>query len=116
MPRPILSESQREQAMHLLRAELVRLGNKAAVATRIGCKRSAVSMVLTGTYPANPDGVLFAALNVLNRVLCPYLGVEVEHGYCVETNSGPAPTWDPAALSQRRACLTCPNHPDNTGA
>lgn len=113
MTRPTLTDGQRDQAMTLLHAELTRLGNRAAVAARIGCNRSAVSMVLSGTYPASPDGVLFAALSALDQVACPYLGGEIERSYCVETNAGPPPTWDPSALSLRRACQTCPNYPQH---
>jgi len=111
MTKPILSEVERGHAMNLLRIELSRLGSKAAVATRIGCKRSAVSMVLTGSYPARPDGVLAAALLVLDQHHCPYLGIVVEQAYCDETNSGPPPTWDPSALTQRRTCKACPHYP-----
>jgi len=103
--------------MAFIWAEKARLGSKAAVADRIGCKRAAVSMVMDGTYPARPDGILLAALNHMERRLCPYLGAEIAPTQCQEINTGPVPTWDPAALTQRRACQTCAHRPtsDNPG-
>ena len=111
MPKPILTLAQKERALAFMWSEKARLGTKAAVADRIGCKRAAVSMVMDGSYPARPDGILLAALNRIDRRLCPFLGMEIEPVHCIEANAGPVPTWDPAALSQRRACQTCHHRP-----
>lgn len=105
-----LTDTERTRAMALLRAEAGRT-SILAVAERIGKSRPALSLVLSGTYIASPDRILRAALAALDRVACPYLGAEVEAGYCKETNTGPTPTWDPSALAQRRMCQTCQNRP-----
>lgn len=108
--RKTLTTTERERATALLRAEAARTSIN-AVAERIGKSRPAVSLVLSGNYIASPDKILRAALAALDRVACPWLGAEVETGYCLETNAGPTPTWDPSALAQRRMCQTCPNRP-----
>jgi len=111
MPKPALTPAQRARAYALLEAEFQSLGTNAAVARKTGISRGAISTVRAGKYPANPDGVLADLLAALDRYHCPYLGCEVERQHCVDINSGPTPTWNPGALSQRRACQTCPNKP-----
>lgn len=105
-----LTATERDRAMALLRAEAGRTSINAAAA-RIGKSRPALSLVLSGNYIASPDKILRAVLSALDRIACPYLGAEVEAGYCQETNTGPTPTWDPSALAQRRMCQTCQNRP-----
>jgi hypothetical protein len=112
MSRARLTPEQRERALALLWSEKDRLGQKSLVADRIGLGRSAVSMVMDGTYPANSDAVLAVALAQLDRIACPYLGLEIERARCAEISTGPAPTWDPNALTHRRACQTCPHKPE----
>ncbi|MDP2786642.1 MAG: XRE family transcriptional regulator [Pseudomonadota bacterium] len=112
MSRASLTPEQRERALVLLWAEKERLGKKSLVADRIGLGRSAVSMVMDGTYPAQSDAVLTVALAQLDRVACPYLGMEIEPARCAETSTGPAPTWDPNAMTHRRACQTCAHKPE----
>lgn len=84
---------------------------KEAVAQRLGLSRTTVSLVLNGKYPAQCGKVFAAALAVLDRRHCPYLGAEVEAAYCLATNSGPTPTWDPSALARRRMCRNCEHKP-----
>lgn len=113
--REALTDDRRARAMELLRQEVART-NITQAATRIGMNRATVSLVAHGIYKASPDRVLGKVLDTLDRVVCPYLGVEVQAGYCRETNTGPTPTWDPSALAQRRMCQTCKNLPDNKEA
>lgn len=83
------------------------------VADRLGrgCGRTALSLILSGAYPAQPGKVARRVLEVYDRYRCPYLGADVQASFCAETASGPVPTWDPSALDLRRACQTCPHRP-----
>jgi len=81
----------------------------AAGAKRAG--RTQLSLALRGHYPASTRQLAAKVLAVFDRHPCPYLGTEVTVEHCIEVNRGPAPTWDPAALDQRRCCQTCPHKP-----
>ena len=81
----------------------------AAGAKRAG--RTQLSLALRGHYPASTRQLAAKVLAVFDRHPCPYLGTEVNVEHCIEVNRGPAPTWDPAALDQRRCCQTCPHKP-----
>jgi hypothetical protein len=105
------------------RAHALKLISEAVARTSIGkvalhltaanmkVSRTTLSLILSDKYPASPDHVFAAALKVLDRRHCPYVGAVVEAEYCRDTNTGPTPTWDPSALAQRRMCQTCPNRP-----
>lgn len=82
---------------------------RAAGAERVG--RTQLSLVLNGRYPASTRKLAAKVLAVFDRRPCPYLGTEVAIEHCIEVNRGPAPTWDPAGLDQRRCCHACPNRP-----
>jgi len=83
------------------------------VAERLGqgCGRAALSLVINGNYPARPDNIARRVLEIFDRYHCPYLGVDVQASFCLETNAAPVPTWDPAALDLRRRCQTCEHRP-----
>lgn len=83
---------------------------QAAGAERVG--RTQLSLVLRGQYPASTRALAAKVLAVFDRHPCPYLGSEVSIEHCLEVNRGPAPTWDPAALDQRRCCHRCPHKPN----
>lgn len=82
---------------------------RAGVAERLGkkCGRSALSLVLSGEYPAEPGAVAKRVLEVYDRRPCPYFGTLVKVEFCQSASSGPVPIWDPAALELRRCCQTC---------
>lgn len=88
-------------------------GNQ-GMAERLGISRTQVSLVLSGQYK-NPTRIAEKTLALLDNHPCPYLGMAVSVVHCIEVNSGPVPTWDPAALDQRRCCQTCPHKPNATG-
>ncbi|QLH50262.1 MAG: LacI family transcriptional regulator [Candidatus Accumulibacter cognatus] len=83
------------------------------VADRLGhgCGRSALSLILSGAYPAQPVTVSRRVLEVYDCYRCPYLGHDVRADFCAEIQRGPVPTWDPAALDLRRACQRCEQRP-----
>lgn len=79
-----------------------------------GCKgvdRSTLSLVLSGNYPADTARIAAKVLKVLGGHPCPYLGFDIDDAQCREANTGPMPTWDPAAMEQRRACESCAHKP-----
>ncbi|MEF8769383.1 LacI family transcriptional regulator [Candidatus Accumulibacter contiguus] len=86
------------------------------VADRLGrgCGRTALSLILSGAYPAWPGKASRRVLEVYDAYRCPYLGRDVQASFCAETNSGPVPTWDPAALDLRRCCQKCPHQPPSS--
>lgn len=111
--RPTLSPQDEARAMELLRRAVAEHPRgKAGVAERIGYSRPAVSRLLAGTYGNDTHQVLGRALKVLDLRRCPYLGIDIAGDDCRQTNHGPAPTWDPAALAQRRVCQTCQYRPE----
>jgi hypothetical protein len=87
----------------------VALRLQAAGAEKVG--RTQLSLILNGHYPASTRLLAAKVLSLLDRHPCPYLGAEVAIEHCIAINAGPAPTWDPAALDQRRCCQTCPHQP-----
>lgn len=82
-------------------------------AGEVRVSRTQLSLVIAGKYPARTERLAAKVLAVLDRRSCPYLGAEVDLPHCVEVNRGPAPTWDPAALDNRRICQTCPHRPNS---
>lgn len=88
-------------------------GNQ-GVADRLGKggSRTAVSMVLKGTYTSTLKKIVRRVLEVYDIVHCPYFGANVQTGFCETSNAERIPTWDPAAMDLRRCCQTCPHKPD----
>lgn len=87
---------------------------QAAGAAKIS--RAQLSLVLNGRYPASTQRLAAKVLALLDRHPCPYLGSEVGIDHCREINAGPAPTWDPAALDNRRICQGCAHKPQGEKA
>jgi hypothetical protein len=108
----MLSPNDALRALTLMQQEAKRT-SKTALAVLLGVSRTAISLVIGGKYPARNDAIFAAALAVLDRRSCPYLGVQVEAIYCHDTNTGPTPTWDPSALAQRRMCQKCEHKPED---
>ena len=88
----------------------------AAVCAEAGFRvsRPNLSRYLSNTLDT-VSNVETALLACFDRHACPYLGFAVEAAHCLEINCGPVPTWDPAALDQRRCCQTCPHKPNLSG-
>lgn len=87
-------------------------GGVTAVAKALGYSRPSLSRYLNEANHPAPGKIEAALFAKYTRRNCPYLGSEVALGYCVETNTGPTPTWDPSALAQRRMCQICENKPE----
>lgn len=73
--------------------------------------RTQISLVVRGEYKASTENIAEKVLAVFDRYQCRYLGTEIDAEACRKANAGDPPTWDPAALDQRRICQTCPNKP-----
>lgn len=85
---------------------------RAGVAERIGFSRSAISQVLSGTYPADPAKVALAVIDHYDRPACPLAGgIEIERGDCRRKALRPRPFGGRTLLTQWETCQTCPNKP-----
>lgn len=92
---------------------------------RLGSITSAATMLLAAGYRVGRCNLSRYLNNDLDNVVnveaaivacfdqhrCPYLGLDIPAAHCREVNVGPVPTWDPAALDQRRCCQTCAHKP-----
>ena len=84
---------------------------RAGVATRLGLSRSAISQVLSGTYPADPAKVAARVLDYYDRFTCPHLGTEISPGACAENANRQCPTTSPREVRHWRACQACDHKP-----
>ena len=102
-------------ALALARAAVGQRGSIAAAAKVCAAAGYRVSRSNLSCYLSNAldsvSNIEAAIVACFDRTKCPYLGRDVDAGYCRTANSGPVPTWDPSALDQRRCCQRCPNHP-----
>lgn len=94
------------------------VARRGSIATAAGVCSAAgfrVSRTNLSLYLSNKLGSVSnieqAILACFDNHRCPYLGSEIPAAQCIEINAGPVPTWDPAALDQRRCCQTCPHKP-----
>jgi hypothetical protein len=95
--------------MQLLRDAVDRLGSIQAVADRIGYSRTAVSLVLSGTYAKDTTALARAVLTRLDLVSCPVLG-EIAGDQCRAHQAAPFSAANPQRIALYRACRTgCPH-------
>lgn len=85
----------------------VAASNKAQVAAAIGISRTAISLVMSGKYPASTDKIAARVLEVYGRMVCPHLGAEITPAQCKSHHTSQAPTSSPRAMKHWRACLSC---------
>lgn len=98
--------------IRLLAAE-VAASNMTKASQRIGMSRTAVSLVLANRY-ASPStaGVERRVMETLGRIVCVALEAEINTDQCQTYREKPAPTHNPQAMQQWRACQHCPINPD----
>lgn len=98
--------------VRLLAAE-VAASNKTKASQRIGMSRTAVSLILANRY-ASPStaGVERRVMETLGRIDCVALGEVINTDQCQSYREKPAPTHNPQAMQQWRACQHCPINPD----
>lgn len=101
----------------LCRAEVGKGKSISQVARETGIARSSLSMLLSGTYPAESLDIAdkrHAARVVQlyrDQVLCPHLRRGIGAEACRATASAPMSTSSPEKLQQWRACRRCPLNP-----
>ncbi len=94
----------------LLTAEIERT-SISDVARRVGCARTAISMVLADKYPAKPDRIIARVLDLLTQVQCPHLGQSIAPADCATHALGAPPTHSTTAADHWRACQRCLHRP-----
>lgn len=103
----------------LLRSEHGNGKSISQIARETGMARPSVSMLLSGTYPAQSLDLVarkHAARIVRiyrNQVLCPHLHRGIGAGECESFASAPMSTSNPVKLRHWRACQACPLNPLN---
>ena len=103
--------------LSLLKAEVAKGRSISEVSRECGIARSSLSMLISGSYPAQ-------SLDVVSRkhgprivrlyrdqVLCPHLRRGIAVAECHETAAAPLSTSNPEKLRQWRACRACPLNP-----
>lgn len=107
--------------LELLRGEQASGKSISRIARETGIARSSLSMLLSGTYPADSlDRVTRRhAARVVRlyrgQVLCPHLRRSISAEECRSYASAPMSTSNPDKLAHWRACRRCPLNPFKTG-
>lgn len=91
--------------LSLLRAEVERT-NTVKAAARIGVARSAVSMALSGKYPAGTERLAEKVMGALGQVACPQMG-EITAVECASRRDRAMPTASRQSLQAWRECRSC---------
>lgn len=98
----------------LLRGELAKGKSISQIAREIGMARPSVSMLLSGSYPAQSldlvtrkHGARVVQL-YRDQVLCPHLKAGISSALCHAHATAPMSTSNPEKLRQWRACRACP--------
>lgn len=78
-----------------------------AVADRLDLSRTTLSLVVNDKYPARMDKVAARIMDVLGRIECPYLCIEITRAQCREFHGCRAPTSSPREMRHWRACQGC---------
>lgn len=105
------------QWLTLMRSERQRGKSVSQIARETGMARPSVSMLLSGTYPAQSLDIVtrkFGAKVVrlyLSQQLCPHLGRGIPMDDCRAHASAPMSTSNPEKLRHWRACRQCRLNP-----
>ena len=101
----------------LCRAEVGKGKSISQVSRETGIARSSLSMLLSGTYPAESLDIATSrhAARVVqlyrDQVLCPHLRRGIGAADCLTHASAPMSTSSPEKLQHWRACRKCPLNP-----
>ena len=105
----------------LLRAERAKGRSVSQISRDSGIARSSLSMLLSGTYPADSLELVTRkhAARVVrlyrDMVACPYLRRAITNEDCRAHASAPMSTSNPEKLRHWRACRRCPLNPFKIG-
>lgn len=104
--------------LSLLRAEQAKGKSISQIARETGMARPSVSMLLSGTYPAQSldlasrkHAARIAAL-YRDQVLCPHLRRGISAETCRAHAAAPMSTSSPEKLQHWQACRRCPLNPE----
>lgn len=103
--------------IHLLREELAKGKSVSQISREIGLARPSVSMLLSGTYPAQSLDLVTAKHGARvveiyrNQVACPHLRRSVAKEVCRAHASAPMSSSCPDRLAHWAACRRCPLNP-----
>lgn len=103
--------------LEILREEVAKPGASiAGVAAEVGMKRTALSMLLSGKYPAKLDKVSAKYSSAVlqrfrDQVFCPHLRTGISPDECRRTACAPMSTSNPEKLAQWSACRRCSLNP-----
>ena len=98
-------------AQLMLQAEVQRT-NITQTAERLDVSRTAVSLLLSGKYTADPTAMHRRILDVLGSVACPYLEADISHAACRRWHSRQRPPAQTATdVRHWRACQRCHQNP-----
>lgn len=101
----------------LLRAQHGKGKSISQIARETGMARPSVSMLISGTYPAQSLDLVTAkhGSRVLqlyrDQVHCPHRHRAIACSECRQLAAAPMSTSDPEQISQWRACRRCPLNP-----
>jgi len=93
--------------------DAVAASSKKAIADQLGVSRSAISLIVNGKYPANPEHIAMKVLSKFGRIRCPHLDVEITQEQCRDHHTRSAPTSNPRAMKHWRACQVCAHNTEN---
>lgn len=99
-----------------LLTEAVEKSSKQAVADELGVSRTTISLVMNDKYPASTDKIEALVMALYSRVDCPHLSEQITITQCKRHHSENAPTSSPRAMRLWRACQSCPNNGEKSGA
>lgn len=88
-------------------AQAVKSSSRQAVADKLDVSRTAISLVLSGKYPAKTDKIAAKVLDMFARITCAHTGVEITHAECRALSTSAVPTSSPQAMRHWRACQSC---------
>ncbi|GAB1477739.1 hypothetical protein MASR2M74_02810 [Paracoccaceae bacterium] len=101
----------------LLRSQVEKGKSISQIARETDMARPSVSMLISGTYPAQSLDLVTAkhAARVFaiyrDQVLCPFLRIGLTPDRCRSLASAPMSTSDPEQITQWRACRRCHLNP-----
>lgn len=86
----------------------VEQSNRRQVAQKLGVSRTAVSLILSGKYDADPARILALAVARYGQIDCPHLAKAISPAECHAFARADAPTHNPMKMRHWNACQRCP--------
>lgn len=103
--------------LELLKAEIAAHGGQITpVAKKLAYSRTAISLASRGKYPGKTDKIEARVLARLGTLECPYNNQMISYGECRSMRERQAPTHNLLLLRYWKACQSCPNNPQASGA